>query len=35
MTLPDRCLRALLLGLRLETRGLVHRDTIALMPLTL
>ena len=28
-------LRALLLGQRLETRGLEHRDTIALMPLTL
>ena len=28
-------LRALLLGQRLETRGLEHQDTIALMPLTL
>ncbi len=28
-------LRALLLGQRLETRGLEHHDTIALMPLTL
>src|SRR5204863_8035117 len=28
-------LRAMLLGQRLETRGLEHQDTIALLPLTL
>lgn len=34
---PSRSItvRAMLLGQRLETRGLEHRDTIALMPLTL
>jgi uncharacterized Rmd1/YagE family protein len=37
MSATDRSivLRALLLGQRLETRGLEHQDTIALMPLTL
>jgi hypothetical protein len=37
MSATDRSitLRALMLGQHLETRGLEHQDTMALMPLTL